>query len=274
MVVDDGSDTARHVPSAGDATVCVPGDRLVLATFLTLLLADYSLVLLDVLIARWRLVPVAGLAQAFDMTQEANLLTWYSSTQLLFVAVFGFLCACRLRLTDAPRWRQAGWVIISLFFLYMAVDDGAYLHERLGGAFGRTVSDSSPLAFAGRYPSYHWQVLLGPMFGAMGLFILVFLQRELGRRMQWVVVAALGCYAVAVFLDFLDGYGDGDVYRYLSSLTAASRDTQQHYMRVVEEFLELLGTTLFLCIAMYRVTSIRGTVTLVFASEERTAHES
>lgn len=242
--------------------------RVVLVTFILLLVADYTLVLLDVLIARWRLVPVLGLHHAFDMTQEANLLTWYSSTQLLFVAILGSLCACRLRLTGAARWRQAGWVIIALFFLYMAVDDGAYLHERMGGTFGHAVEGAKSAGLVGRYPSYYWQILLGPPFAAMGLFMLVFLQRELGRRMQWVVVAALGCYAVAVFLDFLDGYGEGDVYRYLSTLTAASRNTQQHYMRVVEEFLELLGTTLFLCITLYRCATIPGTVTLVFATPE------
>ncbi len=51
------------------------------------------------------------------------------------------------------------------------------IHERLGTAV-ETLGEDSRLLEA--FPSFAWQILFVPLFGALGLFMLWFLWRELG----------------------------------------------------------------------------------------------
>ena len=66
-----------------------------------------------------------------------------------------------------------GWAILTAFFLFMGMDDATKLHERLGSIFSWMVTDDAGDAkghILGRlydvYPSYTWQLVVGPIFAA------------------------------------------------------------------------------------------------------------
>ena len=139
-------------------------------------------------------------------------------------------------------------------FTYMAVDDGTQLHERVGTVVG------SELSALRVFPSYTWQLIFVPSFGLLGLFAVGFLWRELTTRTHvGLVFLALSCCVVAVGLDFFDGlHADHSLNLYtrlaegydLDGLTQArfghtAYDTLQHFSRAVEEFLEMVGMTIF-----------------------------
>jgi len=68
-----------------------------------------------------------GLVQLFDMGQEANLPTYFSSMQLLFASLLLFLAGV-LRRQARDRY-AAHWLWLSLIFLLLSMDEMAEIHE-------------------------------------------------------------------------------------------------------------------------------------------------
>jgi hypothetical protein len=153
----------------------------------------------------------------------------------------------------------------------MAIDDGTELHERLGTAVDDWTEDSS--AFLSGFPSYTWQVLLAPVFGAFGLFMLVFLWRELGTRSaRLVLLSAIGCLALAVVLDFFEGLEEDhalNVHTFVVENTEidawserrfdrSGYDTLRHFSRSAEETLEMLAISLLWFLFLRNLRRVSG----------------
>ena len=98
-----------------------------------------------------------------------------------------------------------------------------------------------------------------PIFGAAGIFMLVFLLKELRSEFStYLVVAGLACFVVAVGIDFIEGLDENhkmNLYSYLERTNdwdafAARRfgetpyTAMRHFGKSVEEFLEMFGMTL------------------------------
>jgi len=250
-------------------TLHIDSQQLVRRVAIFCLLAELLLVFLDLTVY----FPAAdagedGIRGLFNIAREDSFGTWFSSTQTLMVAIILWLIRFRLRLEPSTGGaRIAGWTLLAAFFTYMAIDDAVALHENMGSAFENFYDslDSSALGTLGRwfedYPSYAWQFAVGPLFAAMGLFLLVFLWRELQRPgLRWLIVLALGCLSVAVALDYVEGLYGG--YKTVIVATGWQYDTVQHVARVIEEFLEMLGNTLFLTAFVYQLTTVSGDITL------------
>lgn len=231
---------------------------------------ELLLVVLD-LSVYFRLNPDGrGITGLLNLASEESLGTWFSSTQTLMVAIILWLIRFRLRREPAATGaRIAGWTLLAVFFTYMAVDDAIALHENLGSAFENFYSDldDESLGALGTwyqdYPSYTWQLVVGPLFVAMGLFLLVFLWRELQRPgLRWLMVLALGCFSLAVAMDYVEGVYGG--YKAIIVATGWQYETVLHTARVIEEFIEMLGTTLFLAAFLYQLTAVSGDIRLSF----------
>ncbi len=235
-------------------TLAVDPHRLIRNTVLFCLACEGLLVALDVFVYYGAGTSTRGLRSLFNIASEQSLGTWFSSTQTLAVAVVLWLIRLRLRSTaGATTGRVTGWTLLAVFFTYMAVDDAVALHEHLGSAFEDfyTDLDEGSLGAVGRwledYPSYAWQLAVGPLFAAMGLFLLFFLWRQLEQPwLRLLLLAALGCFAVAVGLDYVEGVYGG--YKSVIVATGWDYDAVQHGSRVIEEFIEMFGTTLFLAL--------------------------
>ena len=112
----------------------------------------------------------------------------------------------------------AGWAFLTFMFFFLGVDDGTKLHERLGTLFNDAVTNSAdegigPLGTLNDwFPSYSWQVIVGPFYVAAGLFLIVFLSRQLNDPRLWGLTAlAVALFAVAQLMDFVEGQ-DNDVF--------------------------------------------------------------
>ncbi len=232
-------------------------ERVARRVLLVCVLAELALFLLDYHVNYGRATNIGAIRRLFNTAREDGLASWLGTTQTLLAALTLWFTYIIARPQPKPRWWKAAWLALALFFTYMAIDDGAELHERLGTTVETLKEDSSPLLAS--FPSYTWQVLFLPFFGAFGLFMLVFLWKELDTRSsRLVLVSAIGCLALAVVLDFFEGLEPDHaltVHTYISENTnfdarAQARfarpgyDTLQHFSRSAEETLEMLANSL------------------------------
>jgi len=233
---------------------------------------ELILVALDLSLSYAGFVNNHDIAQLFNLAREGSLGSWFSSTQLLLTGMVLWLLFIRfLRDTDTPTSKKCSWALIALFFTLMAIDDAAAIHESIGSAYEDIVADADKAediiggALLDNYPSYAWQLILGPVFILMGIFILIFLWIEVSftsRRL--LLVAALGCYALAVGLDYTEGLYGG--YKSIIVATSLDYDSVRHLSKVIEEFLEMLGTTFFLALFMAHLAMHTESVEFKFHS--------
>jgi hypothetical protein len=188
--------------------------------------------------------------------------TWFAVTQTWMAALTLWLIVLALHHEYAPRWRQAGWALIAAFFSYMSMDDGSKLHERVGSAVaelgGRDAAGTALDALLMVFPSYTWQLLFVPAFGAMGLFIAAFLWREVSGRPRWLVFAALGLLAAAVGLDFIEGMDPEDplnLHEHIRAAWALTAYDVSHFSKSLEEFMEMFANTLLWAVFCLQLAS-------------------
>jgi len=113
----------------------------------------------------------------------------------------------------------------------------------------------------GLYPSYTWQLLLGAVFAALGVFIIWFLLRELpSLRLKVLTMAAIGLFGLAFALDFIEGMNSDPLDRVASILTMEPRRLV-HFSKSTEEFMEMLATTSFLFVFLKKLTSLTPSIT-------------
>ena len=125
---------------------------------------------------------IGALRRLFDIAREDSLASWFACTQTLLLGLtLGFIWLCKKN--QPNRQREAlGWLILTRFFLYMAVDDGAQIHERLGTVFKKTMEQAgNNLDF---FPSYTWQIIFLPVFVGLGVFTYYFLWNQLTEKIS------------------------------------------------------------------------------------------
>ena len=70
-----------------------------------------------------------GLIHLFNVDDEGNIPTFFSSSLLLFASLLLALITTLKRKSNDLRWRQ--WAILSCALLYMAIDEASHIHELL-----------------------------------------------------------------------------------------------------------------------------------------------
>lgn len=212
--------------------------RFLWVVFLGCLIVEVALVYLDLTVNWWRWSDSGAIRRLFNTTREDGLASWFMVSQTLVAAMVAWAIFTLLLHQPSAASRRIGWLVVAVFFTYMCVDDGAMVHERIGTAFKNS-------AAAGGYPSYAWQYVLLPLFAVMGVFVLVFLWREMPRAAHRArIVAAIGLFAAAVGMDFIEGLEDG--YRGLAAAAGWEAETIRHFSKSLEEFLEMVAMSIFL----------------------------
>lgn len=212
--------------------------RPLLLIFTACLLVELGLVLLDLSINWFRWSDSSAIRRMFNITREDGLASLFAVIQTFVVALSVWVIYALISRKRSGKNRAGGWLVLALFFSYMVVDDGAMVHERIGTAFKQSNEDIQLF-------SYAWQFLLAPLFVAMGLYMAWFLwqERRIPVRRDWLL-AALLCLGAAIVLDFIEGINGG--YQPLVQVFGWSAKTIAHFSKSVEEFLEMLGMSLFL----------------------------
>lgn len=215
---------------------------------LTLLIIELVFLMIDGLFnCCWPGV-TSDLKVLFDITKEANLPTWFSSTQALVVGLVAWVYA-RQKKGLAPLQSSTGWYVIAIFFSYLGIDDATQLHERVATALSSSADSEVTNSwlveqFLG-FSSYYWQFLFVPVFGAIALYMFLFLYRVFdGWKNLFIFSSGIALYVVAVVLDYVEGIDRWVAWMAENSFYIESQIT--HFLRAFEEFLEMFGTSLIL----------------------------
>ncbi|GMQ81855.1 MAG: hypothetical protein BMS9Abin05_1292 [Rhodothermia bacterium] len=152
--------------------------------------------------------------QLFDLDEENNLPTWYSSIALFITSIFLWLCAREKQATDDPWKRQ--WKILALGFFVLSIDEVAGMHE----TFNSLIKIS-------------WAIPGGLLAVVIGFLFIPFL---LGLERQ---TAKLFVLSGVIYIGGAIG---------VELLAAPLRvDSLQYYLMTLwEEGMEMIGVLLFL----------------------------
>lgn len=224
--------------------------RPLLFAFLGCLSIEIALVVLDLSINWFKWSETGAIRRLFNITREDGLASLFAVLQTVAVAVILWLTWYLTRAAKAEKRNQTGWLILALFLSYIAIDDGALVHERVGTAFQQN-NDGMSLS------SYGWQYVMGPIFAVMGIIMFGFLWRQGNNaiRRDWLVIA-FACMATAVLLDFIEGMENG--YQVLVNMTGWRTKTITHFAKSFEEFLEMLGMSILLVLFLHHLGYLIG----------------
>lgn len=200
----------------------------------------------------------------WNIAREQSIPTWFSSIQTHLLAVTVFLVALAERHHVSKR-RYSAWLAISAFFLWIGIDDFAAIHERMGIVLEEWVWEGSDITIAGIEvvnPSYAWHTLIAPVFVVCGIAITLFLwQKFRQHNLLKYLVIGFGLWVVSQGIDFLEGMEVIDDY-YAAVQALWDIDDEyfvSHLMKVVEEEMEMLGTTyLWVGFLYYLANAVRG----------------
>jgi len=244
--------------------ISIDTDHLSWKLLIVLVCCELMLVLLDIVINYAEVIAYTSIHDLFNIARENGLAGWFMTAQTLVAAlVLWFIYYLSRNIDGVTAFYRRGWLVLALFFTYMSADDGAIIHERLGTMF----EDMTVSPVAGEnagilsqwldiFPSYEWQLLL-PIFALIGLFMLYFLWKVLGlSRSLMMVLAAFSCLSIAVLLDFIEGMSADhpyNIYSWLKQAYMLEDYTVDHFAKSLEEFLEMLGISLFLVVFVAQI---------------------
>ena len=239
-------------------------DSITRKIFWCLLGFELFIVFLDVFINHYEWCSVGSIRRMINITREDSLSNWFSSIQAVAVGSVIWLTAIGVRKQmagDNYKRKFYCWAGIGTFFIYLGIDDAIKFHERMGTAYHVLLfDDDSSSANEGVlgylydfFPSYTWQMVFGPFFMAIGIFIIWFLWKSLEPRKLWYwFLVGIGLYAVAIGLDFVEGL-DSEPYEGIAAFFSTEEYRIEHLSKTLEEFLEMLGTTTFLIIFLKNI---------------------
>ena len=242
--------------AAESTTLEVDIRRVLLLVFVFCLCIELGFVLLDLTVNWNRWSGSRAIRRMFNITREDGMASWFAVTQTFMLALFCWMTYAVVRKQPVTSLRRGGWLFLALLFTYMAVDDGAAVHERVGTALKH-------VEFISAFPSYAWQIIFVPFFAMSGLFVLVFLWREAPTvEFRLLTLFAIGCFGFAVVLDFIEGLDDG--YRWLEANLDWRVKTVRHFSKSLEEFCEMLGITVLIIYVLGYLPSITRAATVEF----------
>ncbi len=222
-------------------------DRFPLKVLLACFSIEVLLYVLDYFLNYGRAIDIGPFRRLFSTTIESSFPSFFSIGQTLLVAVTLWIIVQLVRTRGDSRWVVAGWVVLAAFFTYMAIDDGAKFHERMGTALG-TLREKGGGSIP--FPSYNWQFFFLPFFATMGLFTMGFGWFRMKDRLSRIlIVVAILMLVIAVGIDFVEGLNEHhpwNLYRGISDrydlhdycmerFEQSGYKTVQHFFKSAEE---------------------------------------
>ncbi len=233
-----------------------------------LIAAEIFFVLADHFINVRQLTVYAPIHRFFNITREDGIASWFGVTQNWMAGLTAGAIALIVSSQGCTRQRRIGWFIMMTFLLYMAMDDGAAFHERVGSSVKSMFQDDESESL-GFFPSYAWQLIFLPIFGAFGLFILWFLNSELSLTIdKLLVLFAIGMLVTAVAADFFEGVNTPghalNLYGQIADHWQLPYDTIVHYSKSFEEFLEMLSMSILWLVFLRHLVHIAPSLEIHF----------
>lgn len=229
------------------------GPRSATRLLYVLLGAEASLVLGDYLFHCREWIPIVLVQDLFNLTLEQNFGTLFSCSLSFLASLVLYLIF--VSVPPNPNWKKCGWGLLSLFFLYLSIDDLLGIHETMGTNLQEQVDlKNAPMIASwamAQFQSYPWQLVLGPFLGVMAIVIAIMLWTAIrSPRLRLLGGLALACYVMAVGMDYTEGT---DLQTRLATHLSLDIEGFLHFCKVAEEWLEMVGTTLFLGTFLYHL---------------------
>ena len=174
----------------------------------------------------------------FDANQEMNVPTFYSA----FILVLSSLLLIRISVhKNRQDESYIHWLILGLIFLFLTIDELYSVHNRLGGSLAQILGTSG-------YLHNDWVI----PYTIATIFILTMYSRFLlalpKRTAILFVVAGLIYLAGAVGFEVIGGH----------HIELYQRDLTYHIYATIEEFLEILGISIFIYSLLSYISSGYG----------------
>jgi hypothetical protein len=187
----------------------------------------------------------------FNLATENVTAAWYSSMLLLLIAVMSALCF----IADCQRfhdWRDRclsyGWLMFTLIFTMLSLDEIGSLHENIG-----MLTALNPF---GNY-ALGWVLLLGIPIGLAGLLMLVFSWVHL-RRNPWAFAFAL----LGIMLFISNPFQEYIEIKALSSVPDPKSWQRPIIFMLLEEGTEIFGSVcLLITTTIYAIFATRKSTT-------------
>jgi hypothetical protein len=168
-----------------------------------------------------------GLIPLFNFSVEMNIPTFYSSLALLFASTLLSIIAISHKRTGAS---YASWLGLAIIFGYLAIDEIASIHERLGLLIKASLNTSGILF-------YTWVI---PYSAALLVFMITyfkFLLRLPKETMILFITSGTIFVSGALGFELLSG---------LYATASGTKDLTYALLYTCEEFLEMLGIAVFI----------------------------
>lgn len=173
-----------------------------------------------------------GLVQLFDLNEEANIPTFFSTMLLLAVAfLLAYIGRETLRRERDPDTAMR-WFVLAAGFAFMGVDECAQLHDTLNEVVNAVLHKRNSGALF-----YGWVIPYAAIVVAAGAYFLRFFLRLPMRWRIWFALSGFIYVGGALGVEFVEGMYATDHDR---------RTAGYAVLTTVQEIAEMSGTTLFL----------------------------
>jgi len=220
----------------------------ILTITLSLFSVDFILALLHLFLSNH-----AHFGAFFNLSQEANLPTWYSSFKLTLAALAAFYCY-RIEAHKKHAWL---WLVVALLMLLMSIDETAQIHETLSVWFMNSLAGNRlRIAFeigAAGGPLL-WGIIFAPILILLAGGLLSFYYHRFQNHLNYLWLA--GIAILLLFLSFLLEQNQANIAGQISNIKL---DDIQRYkiMSLFEELCELMAINFFLLIHLAYIQQAR-----------------
>lgn len=171
---------------------------------------------------------IGWLFNLFNIRTEGNFAAYYSSIAILFAS---FLLAFISLFRKMNGLSYSLWLVLSLIFFYISVDEAVQLHERVGILFDKKFELTG-------YLSWGWVIPYGLLCIVFALVYSIKFLPQLPKKIFWLfiisgtifVIGALGVEMIGAKNYHSDNFSE--IYNAICYS--------------IEEFLEMLGIALFI----------------------------
>lgn len=239
-----------------DTTLLIRLDYWIPIIFAYCIFAELILILCDYLFTYLNFFHEIDIQRLWDIAREKSFPTWFSALQAHALALTVFLIAM-VQWHHINRLSRYMWIFTGFFFLWIGIDDFAEIHERLGTALEHMAENysgkgTSLLNFFLKNPSYNWHTFMMPVFASCGVGITIFLWRKFQQfRLFRYLFLGFACWGLSQGLDYIEGLyieKSPHIESFYRAVKRAFAIKQEygvtHLFKVIEEVLEMFGTTL------------------------------
>lgn len=189
----------------------------------------------------------------FDVGIEHNVPTIYSTTQLIFA---GFCALSTFKVLRFQGLRDAGyWFFLGIVLIFLGLDEGATIHEMIGGHFHDRFE-------RGGYLYWLWVVPYGVLTAWFAAAYFPFLMRLPKKTRLGLILSGAIFVAGAIGVEMISAA------EYEVAKEAGVRSLKYYLLYSVEESMEMLGIALFVYYVLDYLASLAPSVQLKLRSGE------